>query len=83
MKQARLVVTCYFELVTKSVLGTPDENFFTRIALESTNGKKGNENVFVADSIADAKIPDSRNSNWTAVAHVPRRRLVWRREEGN
>ena len=51
--------------------------------LESTNRKKGNKHVFIADSIADAEIADSRNSNWTAVAHVPRRRLVWRREEGN
>ena len=36
---------------------------------ESTERKKGNESVFVSDSIRDAKIADSRHSNRTSMAH--------------
>jgi hypothetical protein len=35
---------------------------------ESTNGKKGNENVFIADSIPDAEIAGSWESDGTSAA---------------
>ena len=38
-------------------------------SLESTNGKKGNENVFVADAIRDAEFANSRNSNGASAVH--------------
>jgi hypothetical protein len=42
-----------------------DSCFFS----ESPKGKEGNENMLITDSIRDAEVADSRDSNRTSLAH--------------